>query len=82
MLKMVGWLFSLLGLSNGGFQLWTEKDIKTYTIPLLATSIVTGLIILNLQCRTKSVISSTWWPERLKVRRSDTQPAPWRLWTS
>ncbi|KAL9133432.1 MAG: hypothetical protein Q9175_005395 [Cornicularia normoerica] len=81
-LKVVGAFISLLGLLNGTYQLWTERDARSFTVPIISTCIVAGLIIFNSFCKTGYIINSTRFPEGLKVRFSIAQPGPWGSWTS
>ena len=81
-LKLVGAAIFVLDFISGASQLWTAKDARSYTIPIIFTSIVTGLIIFNLLCKSQPIVDSTRFPERLKIRKPAAQPGPWGLWTS
>jgi len=79
---VVGATFLLFGLINGGSQFWAEKEFRNYTIPIISTTIVTGLVIFNSVCKFQPVLKNTKFPERLKIRKPTTQSGPWTLWAS
>ncbi|KAL9136589.1 MAG: hypothetical protein Q9175_002208 [Cornicularia normoerica] len=81
-LKVVGALFFLAGLFNGAYQLWIERDARSYTVSIISTVIVAGLIIFNIFCQTLSIVDSTRFPEQLKLRASSIQPGLWGMWAS
>ena len=76
-LEMAGAVFFLMGLLNGGWQLWNEKNLRDYRIPIAFTIVTPLLIISHLFCKSSSVVDSKWFPERLKIRRRTAPTGPW-----
>ena len=68
-LTVVGAVFFLLGLFNGGWQLWNKKNIKDYRISIAFTIVTAVFIIFYLFCKSSSIVDSKWFPERLKIRK-------------